>query len=78
MKSVEPINSNIMYKISSFSEDEKKDLEQEWSALFSKQKKIARDVLIQNEQAITQLYIFITDIVNKKPDNGMNNPKKIS
>ncbi len=39
---------------------------------FLKTKKRARNVLVQNEQAITQLYIFITDIVNKKPDNSMN------
>ncbi len=72
MKSVEPINSKIMYEAAIYSADEKKDLAQEWSTLFSKQKKRARDVLVQNEQAITQLYIFITDIVNKKPDNSMN------
>ena len=72
MKNVEPINSKIMYEASNYSVDEKKYLTQEWSTLFSKQKKRARDVLVQNEQAITQLYIFITDIVNKKSDNSMN------
>ncbi len=38
MKSVEPINSKIMYEASIYSADEKKDLAQEWSTLFSKQK----------------------------------------
>ncbi len=65
MKSIEPINSKIMYEASIYTKEEKNYLIQEWLTLSLKQKKCARDVLVENEQAITQLNIFITDIVKQ-------------
>jgi hypothetical protein len=65
MKSIEPINSKIMYEASIYSKEEKNYLIQEWLTLSLKQKKCARDVLVENEEAITQLNIFITDIVKQ-------------
>ncbi len=65
MKSIEPINSKIMYEASIYTKEEKNYLIQEWLTLSLKQKKCARNVLVENEQAITQLNIFITDIVKQ-------------
>jgi hypothetical protein len=75
MKSIEPFNSKLMYESSIYSQDDKNELSQEWSNLCLKQSNRAKNILIQNEQVMTQLYIFLTDIVNisfnKMPDYAM-------
>ena len=75
IKSVEPINNKMMYEASLYSQKEKKSLSDKWLDLSSKQKNHAKNILIKNEQAITQLYVFITDVVNisfnKMPANRM-------
>ncbi len=77
MKSIKPFNKKLMVEKAVYSQNDKNELSQEWSDLCLKQRNRAKDILMQNEQAITQLYVFLTDIVNisfkKMPDYSMHN-----